>query len=76
MRMRLDNDRSVDFNPQRYPHLDHGYAVMSYSSQGQTAGRVLVHVDTEHRRLRDLRSTSCIGRMGRFEAGTKIRNRG
>jgi ATP-dependent exoDNAse (exonuclease V) alpha subunit len=47
MRLRLDNERSVDFNPQRHPHFDHGYAVTSYSSQGQTAERVLVHVDTE-----------------------------
>jgi conjugative relaxase-like TrwC/TraI family protein len=47
MRLRLDDRRSVDFNPQRHPHLDHGYAVTSYSSQGQTADRVLVHVDTE-----------------------------
>jgi ATP-dependent exoDNAse (exonuclease V) alpha subunit len=47
MRLRLENERSVDFNPQRHPHLDHGYAVTSYSSQGQTAERVLVNVDTE-----------------------------
>jgi ATP-dependent exoDNAse (exonuclease V) alpha subunit len=47
MRLRLENERRVDFNPQRHPHLDHGYAVTSYSSQGQTAERVLVHVDTE-----------------------------
>jgi ATP-dependent exoDNAse (exonuclease V) alpha subunit len=47
MRLRLDDGRSVDFNPQRHPHMDHGYAVTSYSSQGQTADRVLVHVDTE-----------------------------
>lgn len=45
--LRTDDKRSVDFNPQRHPHLDHGYAVTSYSSQGQTADRVLVHVDTE-----------------------------
>ena len=47
MRLKLDNERSVDLNPQRHPHIDHGYAVTSYSSQGQTAERVLVHVDTE-----------------------------
>ena len=47
MRLKLDNERKVDFNPQRHPHLDHGYAVTSYSSQGQTAERVLVNVDTE-----------------------------
>jgi len=47
MRLRLDNDRSMSFDPQRHPHLDHGYAVTSYSSQGQTADRVLINVDTE-----------------------------
>jgi hypothetical protein len=46
MRLRLDNERSVAISPQRHPHLDHGYAVTSHSSQGQTAERVLVHVDT------------------------------
>ena len=46
MRLRLDDERSVAINPQRHPHLDHGYAVTSHSSQGQTAERVLVHVDT------------------------------
>jgi ATP-dependent exoDNAse (exonuclease V) alpha subunit len=47
MRLKLDNERNVDLNPHRHPHLDHGYVVTSYSSQGQTAERVLVHVDTE-----------------------------
>ena len=46
MRLKLDNGRSMDYEPQRHPHLDHGYAVTSYSSQGQTADRVLIHVDT------------------------------
>ncbi|MGH9590559.1 MAG: hypothetical protein ACRD25_09195 [Terracidiphilus sp.] len=30
-----------------HPHLDYGYALTSHSSQGQTAERVLIHVDTE-----------------------------
>ena len=47
MRLKLDSGRSMDYEPQRHPHLDHGYAVTSYSSQGQTAERVLIHVDTE-----------------------------
>jgi ATP-dependent exoDNAse (exonuclease V) alpha subunit len=47
MRLRLDDARKVEFNPQQHPHVDHGYAVTSYSSQGQTAERVLVNVDTE-----------------------------
>ncbi|MGA2849639.1 MAG: conjugal transfer protein, partial [Terracidiphilus sp.] len=47
MRLKLDNERSMSFDPQRHPHLDHGYAVTSYSSQGQTADCVLINVDTE-----------------------------
>jgi conjugative relaxase-like TrwC/TraI family protein len=47
MRLKLDNGRGVNYEPQRHPHLDHGYAVTSHSSQGQTAERVLIHVDTE-----------------------------
>jgi conjugative relaxase-like TrwC/TraI family protein len=47
MRLRLDDERKVEFNPQQHPHVDHGYAVTSYSSQGQTTERVLVNVDTE-----------------------------
>ncbi len=47
MRLKLDNGRRMGYEPQRHPHLDHGYAITSYSSQGQTAERVLIHVDTE-----------------------------
>jgi ATP-dependent exoDNAse (exonuclease V) alpha subunit len=47
MNLRMDDGRSVEIDPLRNPHLDHGYAVTSHSSQGQTAERVLVHVDTE-----------------------------
>jgi conjugative relaxase-like TrwC/TraI family protein len=47
LRIRLDSGRAVGFNIRDNPHLDHGYAVTSHSSQGQTADRVLVHVDTE-----------------------------
>ena len=28
--------------------MDYGYAVTSYSSQGQTADRVLIYIDTAH----------------------------
>jgi ATP-dependent exoDNAse (exonuclease V) alpha subunit len=45
--LQMDGGRSVEIDPLRNPHLDHGYAVTSHSSQGQTAERVLVHVDTE-----------------------------
>jgi ATP-dependent exoDNAse (exonuclease V) alpha subunit len=47
MQFKLDSGRSVEFAVQSFPHLDHGYAVTSHSSQGQTAERVLIHVDTE-----------------------------
>jgi ATP-dependent exoDNAse (exonuclease V) alpha subunit len=44
--IRLDNNRLIEFNPNKHRHLDHGYAVTSHSSQGLTAERVLVHADT------------------------------
>lgn len=47
VQVRLDSGRAVAFNIKQNPHLDHGYAVTSHSSQGQTADRVLIHVDTE-----------------------------
>ena len=47
VRLRLDSGRAVEFNIRQNPHLDYGYAVTSHSSQGQTADRVLIHVDTE-----------------------------
>ena len=47
MALRMDDGRTVQIDPVKHPHLDHGYAVTSHSSQGQTADRVLIHVDTE-----------------------------
>ncbi|MGC1087302.1 MAG: MobF family relaxase, partial [Candidatus Acidiferrum sp.] len=47
LRIRLDSGRAMAFNIRENPHLDYGYAVTSHSSQGQTADRVLIHVDTE-----------------------------
>jgi ATP-dependent exoDNAse (exonuclease V) alpha subunit len=44
--LRLDSGRSVAMAVDAHPHLDYGYAVTSHSGQGQTANRVLVHVDT------------------------------
>jgi ATP-dependent exoDNAse (exonuclease V) alpha subunit len=45
MRVHLDSGRRLNVDPAEYPHLDHGYAVTSHSSQGQTADRVLIHAD-------------------------------
>lgn len=47
MALKMEDGRLVEIDPAKHPHLDHGYAVTSHSSQGQTAERVLVHVDTE-----------------------------
>ncbi len=41
----LDSGREVRFEPDKFRHLDHGYAVTSYSSQSQTVDRVLVNAD-------------------------------
>ena len=44
--LRLESGRSIAMAVDAHPHLDYGYAVTSHSGQGQTADRVLVHVDT------------------------------
>lgn len=44
--VRMDDGKMVTFNANRMRHLDHGYAVTSHSSQGLTAERVLVNMDT------------------------------
>jgi ATP-dependent exoDNAse (exonuclease V) alpha subunit len=46
IRLRLKNNRVLDFNAREHPHFDHGYAVTSYSSQGLTADRALINIDT------------------------------
>ena len=46
-RLKMDGGRMVELDPRQHAHLDHGYAMTSHSSQGQTADRVLIHVDTE-----------------------------
>ena len=45
--LKMDSGRSLQIDPNKNPHLDYGYAMTSHSSQGQTANRVLIHVDTE-----------------------------
>jgi len=47
LNLKLDNGRAIELDPNRHMHLDYGYAVTSHSSQGQTADRVLINVDTE-----------------------------
>jgi conjugative relaxase-like TrwC/TraI family protein len=51
LKIRMDSGHEVRFNIREHPHLDYGYAVTSHSSQGQTADRVLIHVDTDKSEL-------------------------
>lgn len=44
--VKMDNGKSVSFDPNQMRHFDHGYAVTSHSSQGLTADRVLVNIDS------------------------------
>jgi ATP-dependent exoDNAse (exonuclease V) alpha subunit len=44
--VRLDGGQQIEFNAANHRHFDHGYAVTSYSAQGLTSERVLVHADT------------------------------
>jgi conjugative relaxase-like TrwC/TraI family protein len=45
--VRMDSGRSVSFDSNKMRHFDHGYAVTSHSSQGLTAERVMVNLDSQ-----------------------------
>ncbi len=68
--IRLDSGRIVAIKSDQPVHLDYGYAVTSHSSQGQTAGRVLVHIDTERGgdRLVNQRLAYVAVSRGRYDA--------
>ena len=70
IRLRLDSGRSVAFNIKENPHLDYGYAVTSHSSQGQTADRVLINVDTDQagEKLVNRRMAYVAVSRGRYDA--------
>ena len=40
-------ERTIQFDPARMRHFDHGYAVTSHVSQGLTEGRVIANIDTD-----------------------------
>lgn len=77
LQLRLDSGRRVTFNVKESPHLDYGYAVTSHSSQGQTADRVLVHVDTEQagEKLVNRRFAYVAVSRGRYEVQIYTNNR-
>jgi ATP-dependent exoDNAse (exonuclease V) alpha subunit len=45
--VKMDNGKSVSFDSNQMRHYDHGYAVTSHSSQGLTAERVMVNLDSK-----------------------------
>jgi conjugative relaxase-like TrwC/TraI family protein len=49
--VKLDSGREFSFEPEKFRHLDHGYAVTSHSSQGTTVDRVLINADTTESRV-------------------------
>ncbi|RXH54435.1 ATP-dependent DNA helicase [Granulicella sibirica] len=44
--VKMDNGKAVSFDANQMQHFDHGYTVTSHSSQGLTADRVLINIDT------------------------------
>jgi conjugative relaxase-like TrwC/TraI family protein len=70
LQVRLDSGQQVQFNVREHPHVDYGYAITSHSSQGATADRVLVHVDTEqaHEQLINSRLAYVSVSRGRYDA--------
>jgi len=45
--VRMDSGKAVTFDANEMRHFDHGYAITSHSSQGLTAERVIVNIDTQ-----------------------------
>ncbi len=68
--VKLDSGREVRINLEDNRHLDYGYAVTSHSSQGATADRVLVNVDTEeaHEKLINSRLAYVAVSRARYDA--------
>src|SRR5207245_440374 len=78
LQVRLDSGRVVAFNIRENRHLDHGYAVTSHSSQGQTADRVLIHVDTDRagEKLVNRRLAYVAVSRGRYDAQLYTNDKG
>jgi ATP-dependent exoDNAse (exonuclease V) alpha subunit len=78
LQLRLDSGRTVAFNIKQNRHLDYGYAVTSHSSQGQTADRVLIHIDTEQvgEKLVNRRLAYVAVSRGRYDAQVYTNDKG
>ncbi|MGC2656516.1 MAG: MobF family relaxase [Bryobacteraceae bacterium] len=68
--VRLDNsNRTIGFNLNRMGHIDHGYAVTSYSSQGLTVDNTILQIDT-----RDPQARGLLGRELAYVALSRARH--
>ncbi len=54
IQVQLDKGRKVRWNLREHRHIDYAYAMTSYSAQGTTVDRVLLHIDTSDYRLSGL----------------------
>jgi ATP-dependent exoDNAse (exonuclease V) alpha subunit len=54
IQVQLDKGRKVRWNLADHRHIDYAYAMTSYSAQGTTVDRVLLHMDTSDYRLSSL----------------------
>jgi conjugative relaxase-like TrwC/TraI family protein len=54
IQVQLDKGRKVRWNLADHRHIDYAYAMTSYSAQGTTVDRVLLHIDTSDYRLSSL----------------------
>jgi conjugative relaxase-like TrwC/TraI family protein len=54
IQVQLDKGRKVRWNLADHRHIDYAYAMTSYSAQGSTVDRVLLHIDTSDYRLSGL----------------------
>ncbi|SEB44382.1 MobF family relaxase [Terriglobus roseus] len=70
--LKMDSGRRVAFIAKQHPHLDYGYAVTSHSSQGQTADRVLIHVDSSQSHGELLNSRMAYVSVSRAQFDVKI----
>jgi conjugative relaxase-like TrwC/TraI family protein len=72
LKLKMDSGREVEFNAKQNPHIDYGYAVTSHSSQGQTADRILIHVDSSQAHAELLNSRMAYVSVSRAQFDVKI----
>ena len=72
LKLKMDSGREVEFVAKQHPYLDYGYAVTSHSSQGQTADRVLIHVDSSQAKGERLNSRMAYVSVSRAQVDVQM----